>query len=202
MIEQVVGVVTQMALVLFLSPLIAGFIRTLKARLQTRRGPSVLQPYRDLYKLWRKGMVIPETASWIFTTTPYVLFATTLLAGLLIPAISAQAPLSLFGGVLAVVYLLALGRFFLALGGLDTGRFVTVAVFERGPAPTTSGYGARALAVATLPMRGTAFELRDAVSSTIDLLFTSLQRPALKTNCFLNTNLACFIAALHSIRPR
>jgi formate hydrogenlyase subunit 4 len=121
MIEQVVGVVTQIVLVLFLSPLIAGFIRTLKARLQTRRGPSVLQPYRDLYKLWRKGMVIPETASWIFTATPYVLFATTLLAGLLIPAISAQAPLSLFGGVLAVVYLLALGRFFLALGGLDTG---------------------------------------------------------------------------------
>jgi hypothetical protein len=48
---------------------------------------------------------------------------------------------------------------------LDTGRFVTVAVFERGPAPTTSGYGARALAVATLPMRGTAFELRDAVEA-------------------------------------
>jgi formate hydrogenlyase subunit 4 len=66
-------------------------------------------------------MVIPDTASWIFTATPYVLFVTTLLAGLLIPTISARAPLSLFGGVLAVVYLLALGRFFLALGGLDTG---------------------------------------------------------------------------------
>jgi formate hydrogenlyase subunit 4 len=65
--------------------------------------------------------VIPDTASWIFAATPYVLFSTTLLAGLLIPAISAQAPLSAFGGVLAVVYLLALGRFFLALGGLDTG---------------------------------------------------------------------------------
>src|SRR5258708_23693441 len=66
-------------------------------------------------------MVIPETASWIFPATPYVLFVTTLLTGLLIPTVSAQAPLSLFGGVLAVVYLLALGRFFLALGGLDTG---------------------------------------------------------------------------------
>ncbi len=66
-------------------------------------------------------MVIPDTASWIFAFTPYVLFAATLLACLLIPTISAQAPLSLFGGVLAVVYLLALGRFFLALGGLDTG---------------------------------------------------------------------------------
>ena len=40
---------------------------------------------------------------------------------MLIPAISARAPLSLYGGVLAVVYLLALGSFFLALAGLDAG---------------------------------------------------------------------------------
>jgi len=116
-----IAVLLQIAVVLILSPLITGFSRTLKARLQTRRGPQVLQPYRDLHKLLQKGMVIPETASWIFSATPFVLFVTTLLAGLMIPAISAQAPLSLFGGVLAVVYLLALGRFFLALGGLDTG---------------------------------------------------------------------------------
>jgi formate hydrogenlyase subunit 4 len=121
MMEQAVAIVAQVALVLFLSPLITGFSRTMKARLQTRRGAGIWQPYRDLGKLLRKGMVIPDTASWIFPATPYVLFTTTLLAGLLIPTISAQAPLSAFGGVLAVVYLLALGRFFLALGGLDTG---------------------------------------------------------------------------------
>jgi formate hydrogenlyase subunit 4 len=121
MMEQAVAIVAQVALVLFLSPLITGFSRTMKARLQTRRGAGIWQPYRDIGKLLRKGMVIPDTASWIFAATPYVLFTTTLLAGLLIPTISAQAPLSAFGGVLAVVYLLALGRFFLALGGLDTG---------------------------------------------------------------------------------
>jgi len=121
MMAQAVAIVGQVALVLFLSPLITGFSRTMKARLQTRRGAGIWQPYRDLGKLLRKGMVIPDTASWIFAATPYVLFTTTLLAGLLIPTISAQAPLSAFGGVLAVVYLLALGRFFLALGALDTG---------------------------------------------------------------------------------
>jgi formate hydrogenlyase subunit 4 len=121
MMGDVIAVIVQMAVLLFLSPFILGFGRTLKARLQTRRGPSVWQPYWNLYKLAQKGMVMPDTASWIFSATPFVLFATTLLAGLLIPAISAHAPLSLFGGVLAVVYLLALGRFFLALGGLDTG---------------------------------------------------------------------------------
>jgi len=114
-------VLSQAGILLLFSPLIAGISRTLKARLQTRRGPAPIQPYRDLYKLLRKSMVIPDTASWIFPATPYVLFSTTLLAGLLIPAVSAQAPLSLIGGGLAVVYLLALGRFFLALGGLDAG---------------------------------------------------------------------------------
>jgi formate hydrogenlyase subunit 4 len=121
MIEHALSILVHLALVLLLSPLLTGFNRTFKARVQTRRGPGIFQPYRDLYKLLRKGMVIPDTASWIFTATPFVLFVTTLLASLLIPSITAQAPMSLFGGVLAVVYLLALGRFFLALGGLDTG---------------------------------------------------------------------------------
>jgi formate hydrogenlyase subunit 4 len=121
MIEHLLAVLLQIGLVLLLSPLVTGFNRVLKARVQTRRGPSLIQPYRDIYKLLRKGMVIPDTASWIFTSTPFVLFVTTLLASLLIPMVSASAPLSLYGGVLAVVYLLALGRFFLALAGLDTG---------------------------------------------------------------------------------
>jgi formate hydrogenlyase subunit 4 len=111
----------QLALLLLIAPLLGGIIKTLKARLQTRRGPSVLQSYRDLFKLFRKGMVIPETASWVFSSTPYIVFGTAALVGLMIPMIATDAPLSLYGGVLAVVYLLALGRFFLALGGLDAG---------------------------------------------------------------------------------
>jgi formate hydrogenlyase subunit 4 len=113
--------VVQLLLLLAVAPLLSGVIKALKARLQIRRGPGILQPYHDLYKLFRKSMVIPDTASWIFAATPYVLFTTTLVAGLMIPMVSAEAPLSLFGGVLAIVYLLGLGRFFLALGGLDTG---------------------------------------------------------------------------------
>jgi formate hydrogenlyase subunit 4 len=111
----------QLLLLLTVAPLVSGLIKALKARLQVRRGPDILQPYRDLYKLFQKGMVMPDTASWIFSATPYVVFGATAIAGLMIPMISAQAPLGLFGGVLAVVYLLGVGRFFLALAGLDTG---------------------------------------------------------------------------------
>jgi formate hydrogenlyase subunit 4 len=113
--------VLQLVLVLLVAPFLSGIIKTLKATLQTRRGPNILQSYRDIFKLCRKGMVIPETASWIFSATPYVVFVTAALVGLMIPVVTTDAPLSLFGGVLAVVYLLALGRFFLALGGLDAG---------------------------------------------------------------------------------
>jgi len=115
------AIVLQTALLLLLAPLVSGFIKNWKAKLQNRRGPRVWQPYLDILKLLRKGMVISEHASWVFRLAPYVVFLSALLVGLMVPMISAQAPLSLFGGVLAVVGLLALGRFFLALAGLDAG---------------------------------------------------------------------------------
>jgi formate hydrogenlyase subunit 4 len=121
MTDTLLKVLAQLALLLVLSPLVTGLIRTLKARLQMRRGPDPLQPYREIHKLLRKGMVVPDTASWLFSATPHVVFLATLLAGLMVPMVAADTPVGMFGGVLAVVYLLGLGRFFLALGGLDTG---------------------------------------------------------------------------------
>ncbi len=115
----VLGIILQTSLLLALAPLISGCIKNWKAKLQNRRGPRVWQPYLDLVKFLRKDMVISEHASWIFRAMPYVLFISTLLAGLMMPLVSASAPLSLFGGALAFVGLLALGRFFLALAGLD-----------------------------------------------------------------------------------
>ena len=117
----VLAILLQTALLLVLAPLLSGLIKVWKARLQNRRGPRVWQPYLDLVKLFQKDMVIPEHASGIFSAAPYVLFATALLAGLLVPMVTTDAPLSLFGGALALVGLLALGRFFLALAGLDPG---------------------------------------------------------------------------------
>jgi formate hydrogenlyase subunit 4 len=112
--------ILQTILLLALAPLVSGCIKNWKAKLQNRRGPRVWQPYSDIVKFMQKDMVISEHASWIFRATPYMLFISTLLAGLLVPLITVFAPLSSFGGALMFVGLLALGRFFLALGGLDT----------------------------------------------------------------------------------
>jgi len=120
-VSNVLGIILQSILLLVLAPLVSGFIKNWKAKLQNRRGPRVWQPYFDLVKFLRKDMVISEHASWIFSFAPYVVFITALLVGLMVPMLNVHAPLSLFGGALAVIGLLALGRFFLALGGLDPG---------------------------------------------------------------------------------
>src|SRR5690242_21809294 len=111
----VVSIALQTLLLLALAPFVSGCIKNWKAKLQSRRGPPPWQPYLDLTKFLRKDMVISEHASWIFRVMPYVLFISTLLAGLMMPLLMVAAPLNLFGGALAFVGLLALGRFFLAL---------------------------------------------------------------------------------------
>jgi len=121
LIQAVSLVAAQAVLLLAISPFFVGLIRKVKARFQCRRGASVFQPYADLAKLFRKQPVVSSTTSWIFTATPYVLFASTLSAGLLVPTFASQTPMNFAGNIIALVYLLALGTFFLILAGLDAG---------------------------------------------------------------------------------
>jgi formate hydrogenlyase subunit 4 len=111
----------QLLLVLLLAPLLTGYIRKVKARLLRRRGPPILQPYRDLLKLLRKEVVLAENASWVFRVAPYVIFATTWVAAGLVPTFATGLVLSPAADLIAIVALLGTARFMLALAGLDVG---------------------------------------------------------------------------------
>jgi formate hydrogenlyase subunit 4 len=111
----------QMLVVLLLSPLLIGFIRKLKSRLLRRRGPPVLQPYRDLLRLMRKEVVLAENASWLFRVIPYLIFAATWVAAALVPTFALGLTFSWSADLIAIVGLLGSARFFLALAGLDIG---------------------------------------------------------------------------------
>ena len=113
--------ILQIVVIVGLSPLVKGFINKMEARLQCRRGASLFQPYYNLVKLLQKDAVVSETASWIFRATPYVTFVSILLIALLVPVLSSQVPLNFIGDIILIIYLFALGRFFLALSSLDTG---------------------------------------------------------------------------------
>lgn len=111
----------QMLLVLLLAPLLTGFVRKAKARLLRRRGPSVLQPYRDLIRLLRKEAVVAEQASWLFRCAPYAMFAATWVAAALVPTFASGLLFHWSADLLAIVALLGAARFFLALAGMDVG---------------------------------------------------------------------------------
>jgi formate hydrogenlyase subunit 4 len=113
--------VGQALLALALAPGLVGFVRWLKARLQSRRGAPPWQPYRELRKLFGKEVVMSSNASWLFRFTPYLVFSSTLVVALLIPLVVAPTPFDTMGDLLVVVYVLLLGTFFLALAGLDPG---------------------------------------------------------------------------------
>jgi formate hydrogenlyase subunit 4 len=110
-----------MALVLALAPLLTGFVRKLKARLLRRRGPPLLQPYRDLLRLLRKEAVVADAASWLFRAAPYAMFAATWVAAALVPTFASGLHFSWSADLLAIVALVGTARFALALAGMDVG---------------------------------------------------------------------------------
>jgi formate hydrogenlyase subunit 4 len=111
----------QMLLVLSLAPGLTGFVRKVKARLQRRQGPSILQPYRDLARLLRKDAVVAHSASWLFRVIPYLIFATTWVAAALVPTFRTGLLFSWSADLIAIIALLGSARFFLGLAGLDVG---------------------------------------------------------------------------------
>ncbi|MHB8718427.1 MAG: respiratory chain complex I subunit 1 family protein [Candidatus Dormibacteria bacterium] len=114
--------VLQVAVVAGLSPLLSGVIAKLEALLQSRRGPSPLQPYRDLAKLARKGMTIPETANWPFFAAPVMAVAAYLTVPLLIPVVTGfPLPLGTMGDVLGGAFLLTLAGVLVAVAASDSG---------------------------------------------------------------------------------
>jgi formate hydrogenlyase subunit 4 len=125
-------------LVLVVAPVLPGIAVRTKSWLTGRRGAPILQLYRDLAKLWRKGVVYSRTTTLVFRIGPVVLITGTLLAACLLPLDGRNPVFGFEGDLIAFAGLLALGRFALVLAALDTGssfegmgasREVTVGAF-------------------------------------------------------------------------
>lgn len=115
------AVTAQVVLVVAGAPLLAGTMRQVRARLEGRAGPGVLQPWRDLRKLLRKEAITPVGTGPAFRLAPLLLVATTAVVAALVPLASTVTPVSGSADLILVVALLALGTAALALAGLDTG---------------------------------------------------------------------------------
>jgi formate hydrogenlyase subunit 4 len=103
------------------APLFTAWVKRVKCRLQNRRAPSLLQPYRDIRKLFAKRVLLAETASPVFRMAPYIVCGATIMAASVVPFLALTLPLAAMADAIVLVALIALGRFFLALAALDIG---------------------------------------------------------------------------------
>ncbi len=95
-------------------------IRT-KSLLSGRKGPGMLQPMRDIIRLWKKGAVYSTATSAVFRIAPVVYFASVLMAMLMVPHGNRPGIISFNGDFVMFAYILALGKFMMIIAALDTG---------------------------------------------------------------------------------
>jgi formate hydrogenlyase subunit 4 len=114
--------ICQVLTVLLLSPLLQGVVIQFEERIQLAQGPGIFQPYRDLWKLFHKQVVVPESASWIYWAAPFIAFTAMLTVPFLIPVLTDfPLPLSDMGDILGGGLILTLSTFVVVLAGLDSG---------------------------------------------------------------------------------
>lgn len=121
-----VETVIQLVGVLILAPLVTGIINRVEAIFESRRGPSIFQPYYDLAKYLRKEILIPPDSTRIFYLAPFFVFGTYLLISLVIPVILpfpvyVSPTVDFLGGGL----LFALTSILLILGALNSGNNIS-----------------------------------------------------------------------------
>lgn len=113
----------QVLVVLLFAPLAKGVLNRLKERMQSKRGPPVLQPYYDLWKLFHKDEVVSEQASWVFRVASYLAFVAPLLVTLLIPVLTAYPLFMAFmADMVGAGFILALPGFFSSAAAIDTAN--------------------------------------------------------------------------------
>lgn len=145
--------------------LLLGWIKFLKARMQNRRGPGILQPVRDLHKWFRKDSIISSDASWLSQTAPYLCCACIFTAGLMLPIFTWKPPFSFSGDTFIFIYLLAAARWITALAAMDSGSHFT-------------GMGAsRELAISVVVEPALLFSLLPSIlaagSSRLEIMFSN-----------------------------
>ncbi len=121
MLASAISQLLQSLLVVLAAPLFLGWVNNWRAWLQNRRAAGILQPYRDLRKLFIKEAVVAHNASFLFRGTPYILFGAMWLAGGIVPVLATGLPFAPAADAIALVGLFALARVFMALAAMDVG---------------------------------------------------------------------------------
>jgi formate hydrogenlyase subunit 4 len=158
--------VVQMVGGIALAPLLPGLVQHWKARLQGRRGPTPLQPYRELRRLWGKSMVDPEGTGPVYRLAPVVVAAALVGAVLVVPAAEAAPDLGLGHDALVLLGLFALAHFAIACASWDVSNGFSLMGASRDLMLSVFVEATFVLSLAVAALIADATDLRSIVSGT------------------------------------
>jgi len=119
--ENIAFVLANIVAILIIAPVIDGIERKVKAKLQCRKGPPILQTWYDLVKLFRRPSIVTEECSLAYIISPYIVFANMILALAIVPSFT-RISLSFFGDIIVLIYLISSSSIFLAIGSISSGN--------------------------------------------------------------------------------
>lgn len=108
-------------LIIVASIFFTGILIRTKSITSGRKGPGILQPMKDIFRLFKKGAVYSTTTSFIFQIAPSIYFASVIMAILVIPFGQYKGMISFDGDFVFFAYVLGTGKFFSIISALDTG---------------------------------------------------------------------------------
>lgn len=120
-LEMFLLAIVQAIILLALAPLMTGISRMMRARMHSRRGPGVLQDYRDIAKLFKRQDVAPNSSGLVFQSAPFIIIGTMLVLAMALPVLTRASPMGVLADMITFAYLFALARFFFSLSGIDSG---------------------------------------------------------------------------------
>jgi formate hydrogenlyase subunit 4 len=167
-----------------LAPLLPGLVQQAKGRLQGRRGPSPLQPYRELRRLWGKSAVEPEGSTLVYRLAPAVVAAAMLAAVLVVPVAAPGPSLGLGHDALVLVGLLALARFAIAASSWDVANGFALMGASRDLTFAVFVEAALVLALAVAALIAGTTDLTAVIAATADTHAWSNPAPALGALAF------------------
>ncbi len=114
--------IAQGVLVMLVAPFFSGLGRVIRAKMHNRRGPSILQDYRDIAKLLARPESVSEDASFAIRIMPPLFLAVAFMLAMGLPIFTTESPMPVFGDAITIMYSLALARFFFSLAGVDSSN--------------------------------------------------------------------------------
>ncbi len=118
---KVAAVFVNLIYFLLLAPFLEGVMRKVTARIQSRQGPPLYQPYLDLAKLLSKEN-FNASGSFVFRLAPLLAFASVLSAVAILPVWGQANFLAHSSDLMTLIYFLTLAGFSLLLGALASGN--------------------------------------------------------------------------------